>query len=241
MGNETMTATWTERLVSYLRVSTKRQGRSGLGLEGQRAAVAEFACRGGAPVVSEYVEVETGKNNHRPELARALAHAKRSQARLVVAKLDRLSRNAAFLLTLRDSGAKIVACDMPEMNELTVGIMAVVAQDEARRISERTKAALAAAKVRGTKLGSARPGHWAGREDRRRAGWKSATEASVESRQKAANEAYTDLYPIVRKLHEGGRSLAQIATELNNQGHTTRRGKPWNPMQVLRVLKRAGE
>jgi len=211
-----------------------------LGLEGQRAAVAEFASRNRATLASEYVEVETGKNNARPELAKALAHAKRSQARLVVAKLDRLSRNAAFLLTLRDSGAKIVACDMPEMNELTVGIMAVVAQDEARRISERTKAALAAAKTRGTKLGSAREDHWDGREDQRRAGLAKAQKVAAESRRKLAEEAYTDLYPVVKERHAAGASLQAIANELNAQGHTTRRGRPWNPMQVLRVLWRAG-
>lgn len=235
-----MTPANNDKIVSYLRVSTKRQGRSGLGLEGQRAAVAEFASRNAGAVVCEYVEVETGKNNHRPELARALAHAKRSQARLVVAKLDRLSRNAAFLLTLRDSGARIVAADMPEMNELTVGIMAVVAQDEARRISERTKAALGAAKARGVKLGSAREGHWAGREDKRQAGLAKAQEAASESRRRLAAEAYTDLYPVVRQLHEAGQSLACIAQRLNAEGQTTRRGKPWSRMQVLRVLRRAG-
>ncbi|HPM82441.1 MAG TPA: recombinase family protein [Candidatus Anammoximicrobium sp.] len=235
-----MTPASNDRIVSYLRVSTKRQGRSGLGLEGQRAAVAEFAARNAGSVVCEYVEVETGKNNHRPELARALAHAKRSQARLVVAKLDRLSRNAAFLLTLRDSGARIVACDMPEMNELTVGIMAVVAQDEARRISERTKAALAAAKARGVKLGSARKDHWMGREDKRAAGLAKAQQAAAESRRQLADGAYVDLYPVVREWHETGQSLAVIAERLNAEGHTTRRGRPWNPMQVLRVLRRAG-
>lgn len=190
-------------------------------------------------MVCEYVEVETGKNNHRPELANALAHAKRSQARLVVAKLDRLSRNAAFLLALRDSGAKIVACDMPEMNELTVGIMAVVAQDEARRISERTRAALGAAKARGVKLGSARDGHWAGREDKRAAGLAKAQQAAAQARRRLAADAYTDLYALVKKLHSAGESLQKIADALNVQGHTTRRGKPWNAMQVLRVLRRA--
>ena len=236
-----MTPASNNKIVSYLRVSTKRQGASGLGLEGQRAAVAEFASRNGASVACEYVEVETGKNNDRPELAKALAHAKRSQARLVFAKLDRLGRNAAFLLKVRDSGARIVACDMPEMNELTVGIMAVVAQDEARRISERTKAALTAAKARGVKLGSAREDHWAGREDKRQAGLAKAQQAAAVSRRRLAAEAYTDLYAVVREMHEAGRSLASIAEYLNTEGHTTRRGKSWNPMQVLRVLKRAGQ
>jgi DNA invertase Pin-like site-specific DNA recombinase len=129
---------------------------------------------------------------------------------------------------------------MPEMNELTVGIMAVVAQDEARRISERTKAALAAAKARGVKLGSAREGHWSGREDKRAAGLAKAQAAAADSRRRLAEEAYTDLYAFVRKLHSSGQSLQKIADALNAQGHTTRRGKPWNAMQVLRMLRRAG-
>jgi DNA invertase Pin-like site-specific DNA recombinase len=235
-----MTPASNNKIVSYLRVSTKRQEASGLGLEGQRAAVAEFASRNGAAVACEYVEVETGKNNDRPELAKALAHAKRSQARLVFAKLDRLGRNAAFLLKVRDSGASIVACDMPDMNEFTVGIRAVLAQEEARMISERTKSALAAATARGVKLGSAREDHWTGREDKRQAGLAKAQQAAANSRRKLANEAYTDLYPLVRQLHEKGQSLAAIAARLNGEGHTTRRGKPWNAMQVLRVLRRAG-
>lgn len=200
------------RVVAYHRVSTKMQGKSGLGLESQQAAVSEYATRIGAALVGQYTEVETGKDNHRPQLARALAHAKRSQARLVVAKLDRLSRNAAFLLTLRDSGARIVACDMPEMNELTVGIMAVVAQDEARRISERTKAALAAAKARGVKLGSAREGHWTGREHQRQAGLGKAQAVAAVSRRKSANEAYTDLYLSLGSCARAGAACKALRT-----------------------------
>jgi len=228
------------RIVCYYRVSTKRQGRSGLGLEGQQAAVAEFASRNGCKAVGAYTEIESGRNNQRPQLAKALCHARRSGARLIVAKLDRLSRNAAFLLTLRDGGVPIVACDMPEMNELTVGIMAVVAQDEARRISERTRAALAAAKARGTLLGSARPGHWDGRENRRLAGLKKARQQAGKSHRQAFQDSYADLFAVVRELREAGQSLQAIAEALNEQGHTTRHGKAWNRVQVLRVLRRAG-
>ena len=157
------------RLISYLRVSTKRQGQSGLGIEAQRAAVEAHANLLGAKIDGEYLEVEKGRRKDRPELTKAVAHAKRTKATLVVAKLDRLSRNAGFLLTLRDSGLPLIFCDMPGANELTVGIMAVVAEAEGKMISQRTKDALQAAKRRGVKLGSARPDHWEGLEDRRQA------------------------------------------------------------------------
>ena len=139
--------------------SAPRQGRSGLGLEAQRETVRQFvASRGGRIIAPEYVEVETGKRNDRPELVKALKRCRATGATLVVAKLDRLSRNAAFLMTLRDSGVQFVAADLPEANTMTVGVMAVVAQHEREAISARTKAALAAAKRRGVKLGGPRPG-----------------------------------------------------------------------------------
>ena len=133
------------KFVAYYRVSTQKQGRSGLGLEAQRHAVAEFLNGGDWKIVGEFTEVETGKRSDRPELARALAMCRLHGAKLVIAKLDRLSRNAHFLLGLKESGADFVAADMPNANQLTVGIMAVVAEDEAKRISERTKVALQAA------------------------------------------------------------------------------------------------
>lgn len=226
-------------IIGYLRVSTKQQGASGLGLEGQRAAVEAFAKQTGAKVGSWYTEVESGKKADRPELARALGHAKRSKATLVVAKLDRLSRNAAFLLKLQDGKVPLVFCDYPKANELTIGIMAVVAQNEAKAISDRTKAALTAAKARGTKLGSARPGHWKGREDARLAGALKGTAEAAKARVKAAEEAYTDLMPALTAFKAEGLSLRDMAAKLNAAGHTTRRGKPWNPVQVSRVLERA--
>jgi DNA invertase Pin-like site-specific DNA recombinase len=142
--------------VSYLRVSTARQGQSGLGLAAQRAAVTDFLNGGDWSLIAEYVEVESGANDERPKLAEALARCRLHNATLVIAKLDRLSRDAHFLLGLQKAGVRFVAADMPEANEMVVGIMAVVAQAERKMISARTKAALQAAKARGVKLGGDR-------------------------------------------------------------------------------------
>src|SRR5712692_11134175 len=157
-------------VIGYLRVSTKGQGESGLGIEAQRSAVEAYCKQAGATFNMCYTEVESGKLADRPELARALAHARRSKATLVVAKLDRLARNVAFLSALMDSRAPFVACDNPHANRLTLHILAAVAEAEAVAISQRTKAALQAAKARGTLLGSARPDHWKGNEQARLAG-----------------------------------------------------------------------
>jgi DNA invertase Pin-like site-specific DNA recombinase len=229
----------TKKLIAYYRVSTKKQGLSGLGLEGQQAAVTDHAARDGGTVLYSYTEVESGKRKDRPELLKAIAHAKRSKATLVVAKLDRLARNVAFTSALMESGADFVACDNPHANRLTIHILAAVAEDEAKRISERTKAALAAAKARGTKLGSDRPGHWEGREDKRLAGLKVARQSAAKAVREAAQAAYTDLFPVVKHLHEAGKTLQAIADALNAEGHTTRRGAAWTPVQVMRLLRRA--
>jgi len=157
-----------------------------------------------------------------------------------VAKLDRLARNVAFTSALMDSGVEFVCCDNPHANRLTIHILAAVAEDEARRISERTKAALAAAKRRGVKLGSSRPGHWDGMEQKRQAGLRKAQQAASKARSEAFESCYSDLYPVVQELRSQEYSLQDIADHLNEAGHTTRRGKPWNRMQVSRVLTRAG-
>src|SRR5262249_48527688 len=174
------------KIIAYFRVSTKRQGASGLGLEGQQAALEAYARQTGGRIVAEYVEVESGKIADRPELARAIAHARRNKAVLVVAKLDRLARNVAFTSSLMRAGVDFICCDNPNANKLTIHILAAVAEDEAERISARTKAALAAAKKRGIKLGSARPGHWNGREDRRLAGARKGSKSAGQSLERAA-------------------------------------------------------
>jgi DNA invertase Pin-like site-specific DNA recombinase len=226
------------KAVAYYRVSTKKQGQSGLGLDGQQAALEQYIAQNAGQIIGTYREVETGKRADRPELLKAIAHAKRSKATLVVAKLDRFSRNVAFLSRLMESGIDFVACDNPHANRFTCHILAAVAEHEAAMISERTKAALASAKRRGIKLGSSRPNHWEGREDRRRAGAQKGAVAAGQIRKQQATDAYGDLYAVVQAARAKGQTLRQIAAQLNTEGHTTRNGRPWNPVQVLRVLKR---
>ncbi len=226
-------------IIAYYRVSTKQQGESGLGLEGQQAAVESYARQTGATIKASYIEVESGKRADRPELAKALSHARRNKATLVVAKLDRLSRNVEFLARVMNSAVDFVACDNPAANRLTLHILAAVAENEAKAISDRTKAALAAAKARGTLLGFARPGHWDGHEDARLAGLAKGRAVAAKVRQQNAAEAYTDLLPSIMALKADGLSLRAIAAKLTEAGHTTRRGRPWNPVQVASVLERA--
>jgi DNA invertase Pin-like site-specific DNA recombinase len=216
------------KFISYLRVSTARQGRSGLGLEAQREAVRAYVqARAGKIIPPEFLETESGKRNDRPQLQAALARCRATGATLVVAKLDRLSRNAAFLLTLRDSGVPFVAADMPEANTLTIGILAVVAQAEREAISSRTKAALAAAKARGVKLGNPhgsanlKPGI--------------GTEASSE----AARSFAHGLLPMVNELEASGLSLNAIARQFNEDGIRSRRGGIWTAKAVSNLKQAA--
>jgi DNA invertase Pin-like site-specific DNA recombinase len=222
--------------VSYIRVSTRKQGESGLGLEAQQAAVDSYVTANGVKLLTTYREVESGKANDRPELHKALAHCRRSGCTLIVAKMDRLSRCASFLLALRDSGVDFVAVDNPHANALTVGILAVVAEDEARRISERTRAALQAYKARGGKLGGALPQCRNLTQEAREKGAQRAGEAV----HKAAQETYADLLPVMKQWRTEGLTLDAIAGKLNADGHTTRRGKPWGAGHVHSVMQRAG-
>ncbi|MGH1592217.1 recombinase family protein [Methylobacterium phyllosphaerae] len=216
--------------VSYLRVSTERQGRSGLGLEAQRRAVADFLAGGSWRHVAELVEVESGSRDNRPRLAEAMALCRLHGATLVIAKLDRLSRDAAFLLNLQKAGVRFVAADMPEANELVVGIMAVVAQAERKMISTRTKAALAAAKARGVQLG--KPENLSNRE---------VGQVRGRARQaQRAEERADDLASVLAGVRaEGAISLRQIAAALNERGIPAARGGAWSAAQIRRVLAKA--
>jgi DNA invertase Pin-like site-specific DNA recombinase len=218
------------KFVAYLRVSTARQGQSGLGLEAQRAAVMDYLNGGSWSVIKEVVEVESGSNDDRPKLAEAMALCRLHNATLVIAKLDRLSRDAHFLIGLQKAGVRFVAADMPEANEMVVGIMAVVAQAERKMISARTKAALAAAKARGTKLGT--PANLRDREKGRA--------ISLETRQAKASNRAADLLPIITDLRASGATTLQaLADGLNDRGIPTARGGKWSPVQVQRVMAQA--
>jgi DNA invertase Pin-like site-specific DNA recombinase len=225
----------TGKFVSYLRVSTDRQGKSGLGLEAQRKAVEDYLNGGNWELIAEFVEVETGKRDDRPKLQEALHRAKVTGAALVIAKLDRLSRNLAFIATLQDSGARFVAADMPEANETMIQFMAVIAQHERKMISTRTKAALAAAKARGTKLGNpnlaALQSVGAGQP-----GWT----AGADSNRDAADKFAHDVLPVIEAIRGGGiTSLKGIAAALNDRGILTARGGQWYATTVRNILNRS--
>jgi DNA invertase Pin-like site-specific DNA recombinase len=224
------------RLIAYLRVSTQQQGRSGLGLEAQQAAITGYAKSIGGEVIATYTEVESGKRSDRPELAKALAHAKRGKCRLVIAKLDRLGRNVAFISALMESKCEFVACDSPHANKLTLHILSAIAEHEAEMISARTKAALTAAKARGVKLGSARAGHWRGREAARIGGAHKGGDRTREKFASASKPIYEAVRPTIQAMRNAGNSLQEIADTLNNQGHTTVSGLAWNRVQVRRLL-----
>jgi len=225
-------------MVAYYRVSTDKQRRSGLGLEAQQAAVLRYIDSLQGTLVSGHTEIETGIRDtlaNRPELKKAIARAKRERAVLVIAKLDRLARSVAVVSLLHSSGVEFVCCDNPHANRLTIQILAAVAEDEARRISERTKAALAAYKARGGLLGASL---LQCRNLTRTSRLKGAYRAA-EARQLAAQDAYADILQDLQSWRSSGKSLQDIASRLNFDGHTTRRGRPWNPVQVSRILRRA--
>jgi DNA invertase Pin-like site-specific DNA recombinase len=206
--------------VAYYRVSTDRQGQSGLGLEAQTAAVARIAAR--CPVVAEYTEIESGKQHaNRPQLLAALADAKRRKAGLIIAKLDRLARNVHFISGLMESGVEFIAADMPEANRLTVHILAAVAEHEREMTSQRTKDALAAAKKRGTKLGNPK---WEASLARAR---------GVKNPSKPASQ----LLELMRHHRSAGESLRAIARRLNVLGLKTPKGSDWYASTVRNAIR----
>jgi DNA invertase Pin-like site-specific DNA recombinase len=205
--------------IAYYRVSTDRQGRSGLGLEAQRAAVGRYLAGIGGILKAEHTEVETGRRNDRPELQKALAACRKHKARLVIAKLDRLSRNVAFIATMMDSGVEFVACDNPHATRLTLHILAAVAEHEREMISARTKAALQAAKARGVRLG------------------RNAERLAPANRTAALDHA-NQIKDVLAELAGSGMSARQIAAELTARGIPTARGGHWHPQNVIRAMQR---
>jgi len=215
----------TGKFVAYYRVSTHRQGQSGLGLEAQQNAVREYLNGGNWKLAAEFTEVESGKHADRPELTAALEACRKHQAKLIIAKLDRLSRNVAFISALMDSGVEFIAVDMPEANRLTIHILAAVAEHEREAISSRTKDALAAAKARGVKLGNPRL------DDVR--------PAAAKSLKVGADKFATNVAPIIRDIQGAGiTTLRGVADALNKRGIKTRRGRQWNASQVKNVIDR---
>lgn len=215
-----------KRFVAYYRVSTDKQGKSGLGLEAQQQAVRQYLNGGAWELVGEFTEIESGKRDDRPQLAAALAACRKRKATLVIAKLDRLARNVAFIANLMEAGTDFIAVDMPEANKLVLHIMAAMAQHEREAISARTKAALAAAKARGAKLG----------------GFRGVAVDQAKGTQVAAERAREwaqgDIGREVADMKARGWSLWEIAHHLNDLGVKTRRGGEWQAITVRRVLEK---
>ena len=209
-----------QRYVTYFRVSTDKQGRSGLGLDAQRDAVTQFLAARAATVIAEYLEVESGGKDDRPKLQEALAACQRTRATLLIAKLDRLARSVSFVAGLMDGDVDFVAVDMPHASRFVLHIMAAVAEHERQIIGERTKAALAAAKARGVRLG--------------------VNGALLAERHKAeAIEYARRMGPAFSAAHEAGaRTVRQIAERLNEMGVPSRQGGQWHPANVARTVRR---
>ncbi|MCZ7931067.1 recombinase family protein [Agrobacterium leguminum] len=209
------------KYIAYYRVSTSKQGQSGLGLEAQKKAVETFTA--GHTIVSEYVEVESGRKNDRPALKAAIADCKAKNATLLIAKLDRLARNVAFIANLMESGVDIQAVDNPTATKFSMHILSAVAELEATMISERTKAALTAAKDRGTVLG----------------GFRWDKEAYIDHRKQVGQSSADMIFNWIKDIPDyESLTLQAIADSLNKNGYTTPRGKAFNPMQVKRAIER---
>ena len=209
--------------IGYFRVSTDRQGRSGLGLDAQREAVTNFIS-GRGTLLDEFTEIESGRKNDRPALNEALTLCRKKKATLLIARLDRLARSVSFISNLMDSGVDFIAVDMPEANRLTIHILAAVAEHEREAISLRTKAALKAAKLRGTKLGNPNAAQ--------------AAPIAHKVNQEQADHFAQTLAPLIERMREHKMSYAAIAYDLNDRKIPTARGRIWYPTTVRNVLNR---
>lgn len=209
------------KICTYRRCSTKRQGDSGLGLEAQEAAIQTYVDQNSAEVIGQFVEVESGTKSNRPELAKAIALAKKTNSKLVVAKLDRLARNVHFISGLMESKVEFVALDFPSANKLTLHLIASMAEYEATLISQRTKAALAAAKKRGIVLG---------------ANGSVLAKANIKAADQWAESIADTLVKAITACRK--KTLQNLANKLNSWGVTTRTGKEFGPSTVMRLMKR---
>lgn len=231
-----------KKFIAYYRVSTKHQEQSGLGLDAQKTTVDRHVQGEGGNLLGEFVEIESGKKSNRQQLALAIQRCKELGAVLVVAKLDRLARNVAFTSALLESGLEFVACDMPLANRLTIHILAAVAEDEAVRVSARTKAALQELKAQGVPLGSARPGHWdqvEAKHGRDMRGWAGMDPAAKhEMLNQRFRATYASVLPVVETLIERGASVREIAGALNARGLKTAEGKAWKSNAVSRIVSK---
>jgi len=216
-----------EKYIAYYRVSTQKQGRSGLGIEAQKSSVSGF-LRSDDILLREFTDIESGKKNDRPNLLNAIEHCNKHNATLLIAKLDRLSRNAAFIFTLRDSQVRFKCVDMPDANSVTIGIMAVLAQDERERTSQRTKDALAELKRQGKKLGSPQNLNFVSRQK----GLEVRKQNAIE------NENNIKATGLINALRCQGKSFYLITKELNKLGFKTRRGKFFTQVQTKALYER---
>jgi DNA invertase Pin-like site-specific DNA recombinase len=215
----------TPKFVAYYRVSTTKQGINGLGMDAQRDAVGNYLKGRDGTLIAEFAEVESGKRNQRREMQKAIALCRKEGATLLIAKLDRLARNAAFLLNLRDSGVDFIATDMPHADKFTVGIMALVAEKEREMISQRTKDGLAAAKRRGIKLGNPRPSH--------------AVQLAVAANRKRAKNHSEQIVPVIVEIQKAHvTTLRAIAHCLNVRGFKTPNGRAFAAQSVKNALRR---
>ena len=215
------------KFVAYYRVSTAKQGRSGLGLDAQRETVRQHLATGGWPPIAEFTEIESGKRNSRPEMAKALLHCQLTGATLIIAKLDRLARKVSFLAKLDESKVEFIACDMPFANRFNITVMMAFAENEAKMISDRTIAALEAAKKRGTVLGGYKGGPV-------------PDSALAAEAKRGAADAFADrLAPMLQDMRSRGMSLHAMAAELTQKGIRTPQDGNWKATTVRRVLLRA--
>lgn len=225
------------KYIAYYRVSTREQGRSGLGLEGQEIAVKEYCLKNSLDLIASYTEVETGTKNdleNRPILQKALGHCKRIGAILIIAKLDRLARSVYVTSVLYKSGIEFLCCDIPSANRFTINILAAVAEEEARAISERTKAALKALKKRGIKLGSHRPECMYNLSEASRI---NGSKISAISKRKKKREAYADLLPEIIAMRKSRMTYKGVAQILNDRGDTTRTGCSFYASTVYKIVQ----